>query len=116
MRIAKAFWIGVTEVTQAQYQKVMQDNPSSFAVLLADFKRDIDTSRFPVESVTWQEATQFCKQLSEREGKKYRLPAEAEWEYACRAGSTTVYSFGDDESLLANCEWFGVLLYFLFPM
>jgi formylglycine-generating enzyme required for sulfatase activity len=53
-----------------------------------------DTSRFPVESISWDDATEFCRRLSAREGKTYRLPTEAEWEYACRAGTTTPFHFG----------------------
>jgi formylglycine-generating enzyme required for sulfatase activity len=62
---------------------------------------------FPAERVSWDDAVEFCKKLSAKEGETYRLPTEAEWEYACRAGSTTWYSFGDEESRLGQYAWFG---------
>jgi formylglycine-generating enzyme required for sulfatase activity len=78
------FFMGKFEVTQAQWQAVMGYNPSNF-------KGD----NLPVESVTWYEAMEFCERLSERTGRIYRLPSEAEWEYACRAGTTTPFHFGE---------------------
>ncbi|MCE9589041.1 MAG: SUMF1/EgtB/PvdO family nonheme iron enzyme [Planctomycetes bacterium] len=76
VQIARPFMMGVTEVTQAQWRAVMGNNPSRF-------KGD----DLPVEQVSWEDAQEFCRKLSEKEGKKYRLPTEAEWEYACRAGT-----------------------------
>lgn len=74
----------------------MKQNPSSFA-----------GERLPVESVSWNDAQEFVKKLNKKEGsKKYRLPSEAEWEYAARAGTTTRYSFGDDESKLGDYAWY----------
>ena len=66
----------------------------------------------PVENVSWEDAVEFCRRLSELPAEKaagnvYRLPTEAEWEYACRAGTTTKYSFGDDESDLGEYAWYG---------
>ena len=84
------------EVTQEQYEKVMGNNPSRFK-----------GSRNPVEKVRWNDAVAFCRKLSDQEGVEYRLPTEAEWEYACRAGTTTRYSFGDDKSQLGKYAWFG---------
>ena len=89
------FRIGVTEVTQKQWTLIMGSN-SSF------FKGD---SR-PVERITWQDAVEFCQRLSKREKKRYRLPTGAEWEYACRAGTTTVYSTGDNKAALAATGWY----------
>jgi formylglycine-generating enzyme required for sulfatase activity len=108
VQITKPFYLGVTEVTQEQYEKIMGENPSSFskAGKNASQVTGIDTSNFPVERVTWDDAVEFCKKLSAKEGVAYRLPTEAEWEYACRAGSTTRYCFGDDESQSGEYAWF----------
>jgi formylglycine-generating enzyme required for sulfatase activity len=84
VKITKPFYIGVYEVTQAQYQAVMGKNPSHFK-----------GPNHPVDSVSWKAAAKFCKKLSKREGVLYRLPTEAEWEYACRAGSKKQYYWGD---------------------
>jgi formylglycine-generating enzyme required for sulfatase activity len=97
--ITKPFYLGVTEVTQEQYQKVMGTNPSYF-------KRP----QGPVERVSWAAAVEFCGKLSAMPAEKtaghvYRLPTEAEWEYACRSGTTTAYSFGDDASRLGDYGW-----------
>ena len=78
------FYMSVTEVTQAQYEAVMGKNPSKFR-----------GDRYPVENVSWYDAAEFCRKLSEKEGKTYHLPTEAQWEYACRAGTTTPFSFGN---------------------
>jgi formylglycine-generating enzyme required for sulfatase activity len=106
--ITKEYYLGVTEVTQGQYEKVMGANPSHFQ------KRDIrksDSSMYPVESVSWKDAVEFCKKLSELPEEKkvdrvYRLPTEAEWEYACRAGGKTAYSFGESSKSLGEYAWF----------
>jgi formylglycine-generating enzyme required for sulfatase activity len=60
----------------------------------------------PVETVNWNESVEFCRRLSEQTGLEFRLPTEAEWEYAARAGTTTEYSFGDDEKMLGDYAWF----------
>jgi eukaryotic-like serine/threonine-protein kinase len=78
------FFMGKYEVTQAQYQAIMGNNPSRFK---GDTK--------PVENVSWDDAVEFCQKLSQKTGRKYRLPSEAEWEYACRAGTTTPFYFGE---------------------
>ncbi|MFM6038176.1 MAG: SUMF1/EgtB/PvdO family nonheme iron enzyme, partial [Sphaerospermopsis kisseleviana] len=79
-----SFFIGKYQLTQAQYQAIIGSNPSGF-------KGD----KRPVENVSWNEAVKFCERLSEKTGKTYRLPSEAEWEYACRAGTTTPFYFGE---------------------
>jgi len=84
-------------VTQAQYQAVMGTNPSYFK----------NNPQNPVEKVSWNDAQAFCQKLSQITGKTYRLPTEAEWEYACRAGTTTRYYFGDDANQLGNYAWYG---------
>ena len=78
------FFMGKYEVTQEQWQAVMGNNPSYFK-----------GAKLPVENVTWNDAVQFCQKLSQKTGKTYRLPSEAEWEYACRAGTTTPFYFGE---------------------
>jgi formylglycine-generating enzyme required for sulfatase activity len=92
--ISKPFLMGVTEVTQAQYEAVMGANPSEFK-----------GATNPVETVSWNDATAFCKKLSEKTRQAVRLPTEAEWEYACRAGTRTAYSFGDDPVALGEHAW-----------
>jgi len=94
--ISKPFYMGVTEVTQAQYQAIMGPNPSEFK-----------GATNPVEMVSWNDAAEFCKKLSEKTRQPVRLPTEAEWEYACRAGTRTAYSFGDDASALGEYAWHG---------
>lgn len=79
-----SFFIGKIEISQAQYKTLMRINPSNFK------QNDL-----PVENVSWNEASQFCKLLSQKTGREYRLPTEAEWEYAARAGGTTDFGFGD---------------------
>ena len=78
------FFMGKYPVTQEQYQAVMGNNPSNFK-----------GAKRPVENVNWNEAVEFCRKLPQKTGKTYRLPSEAEWEYACRAGTTTPFYFGD---------------------
>ena len=93
--ITKGFYIGAHEVTQGQYEKVMGTNPSNF-------KKGPD---YPVEKVNWGDAQGFCEKLSGMEDRTYRLPTEGEWEYACRAGTTTLFAFGDSLSVdEANCR------------
>ncbi len=90
--ISKAFAIGKTEVTQGQWKAVMGSNPSNFANCGDDC---------PVEKVSWDDAKQFIQKLNSKTGKQYRLPSEAEWEYACRAGSQTEYCGGDNVDSVA---------------
>ncbi|TNE73274.1 PEGA domain-containing protein [bacterium] len=90
--ISQPFYMGKYEVTQKQWKAVMGNNPSNW-------KGD----NLPVEQVSWNDVQEFIKKLNQKEGgNKYRLPTEAEWEYAARAGTTTKWSFGDDESQLSK--------------
>ena len=95
VRISKGFYMGATEVTQGQYRAVMNAQPR---IQVSD--------DYPATYVNWHEAAEFCKKLSEKEGRIYRLPTEAEWEYACRAGTTTAYSFGNSDSEIGDYAWF----------
>jgi formylglycine-generating enzyme required for sulfatase activity len=96
VQITQPFYLGKYPVTQAEWQAVMGSNPSRFK----------GTNR-PVETVSWEEVQEFIAKLNAREaGERYRLPTEAEWEYACRAGSKTAYSFGEDDSLLGEYAWY----------
>jgi len=129
VRITKPFYLGVYEVTQAQYEGVMGNNPSYFSANGGGKDRVAgqSTDRYPVENVSWLDAIQFCNKLSEKEGRKpfyeidgkdirvpdwngqgYRLPTEAEWEYACRANASTPtrFSFGDNMAELGLYGWF----------
>jgi formylglycine-generating enzyme required for sulfatase activity len=115
VQITRPFFLGVHPVTQEQYEKVIGNNPSYFK----------NQPENPVETISWMEAVTFCNQLSEREnlrsyyqisgadvtipdpgGTGYRLPNEAEWEYACRAGSETIYFFSDNPADLGKYAWF----------
>jgi formylglycine-generating enzyme required for sulfatase activity len=89
VRISKGFWMGAYEVTQQEYLAVTGNNPSIFDL--------------PVESVSWEDAQGFCRRLSQKDGRTYRLPTEAEWEYACRGGTTGPYA-GDLEAMAWHRE------------
>jgi formylglycine-generating enzyme required for sulfatase activity len=126
VEITRAFWLGVHEVTQKQFKAVMGYNPSFFSKDGAGKegleyfhwskpaggkdKAPADTNAFPVENVSWEEAKEFCEKLSHRAeekqcGRVYRLPSEAEWEYACRGGAPSyqVFHFGNSlSSIQAN--------------
>jgi formylglycine-generating enzyme required for sulfatase activity len=93
----RTFLMGKTEVTQSQWQAVMGSNPSRFGQCGNDC---------PVEQVSWNDAQEFIGKLNQKTGLAYRLPSEAEWEYAARAGSATDWSHGNDESRLADFAWF----------
>ncbi len=103
--ISKSFYMGETEVTQGQWKKLVSPNPSSFKL----------GNAYPVDSVSWEEAMQFISFLNKLEGtRRYRLPTEAEWEYACRAGSTTAFAKGpvttfscnEPEPALIDTTWY----------
>jgi formylglycine-generating enzyme required for sulfatase activity len=105
VKITHGFWMGIHEVTQREFSAVMHENPSQF-------KGDL----LPVEQVTWFAATNFCAKLTQQTrqtgelppGYSFRLPTEAEWEYACRAGTTTRFSYGDDPGYgeLGKYAWY----------
>lgn len=111
VRITRPFLMGQTEVTQGQFAKVMGTTPWRGR---QHVKEGPDVA---VSYVTWNDAVEFCRRLTESErktgrlaaGRSYRLPTEAEWEYACRAGTTTRFSFGDDKRLLGDHAWWGGL-------
>jgi formylglycine-generating enzyme required for sulfatase activity len=126
IRITRAFLLGKYEVTQAQYLEVMGKNPSAFSAKgrHARAVKGLDTRSHPVESVSWLDAVRFCNRLSERHGLRpyyaisdkvvtirrdgtgYRLPTEAEWEYACRAGTRARWSCGERREELKKHAWF----------
>jgi len=108
VKITSPFYLGVYEVTQRQWQSVMGTMPWKGQ----DFTRAVD--EHPSSSVSWEDARSFCRKLSSMPKEKatghvHRLPTEAEWEYACRAGTTTAYSFGNDATELDRYGWWGGL-------
>lgn len=91
VELRRPFYFATYETTQKQYETVLGVNPSGF--------RGQD---LPVEMVAWEDAVKFCEELSRRDSQRYRLPTEAEWEYACRAGTTTPYANGADRERLVD--------------
>jgi formylglycine-generating enzyme required for sulfatase activity len=98
--LTKVFYIGKEEVTQGQWRTVMGTTPGKGKEHVGN------GDNFPVTYVNWDDAQEFCKKLSEKESAKYRLPTEAEWEYACRAGTTTRFCYGDDDAKLGEYAWY----------
>jgi formylglycine-generating enzyme required for sulfatase activity len=101
VQLTLPYSIGVTEVTQGQFHRVTGANPSEF---------NHGDEQLPVENVTWADAVEFCRRLSDmaeerQEGHSYRLPTEAEWEYACRAGSAEQHHFGQETRWLRRYAW-----------
>lgn len=100
--ISQAYYLGVHEITQSVWEKVMGSNPSNFKGKV-----------LPVENVTWKESMAFCEALNKKikssktlpKGMRFRLPSEAEWEFAARAGTKSVYFFGDNSSSIADYAW-----------
>jgi formylglycine-generating enzyme required for sulfatase activity len=97
--LSKGFWMGTCEVTQEQWQQVMGGNPSHFT-----------GAKKPVEMVSWADCQTFLQKLNtmvvNHRFRKFRLPSEAEWEYACRAGTTTLVNLGDTEGDLDRAGWY----------
>jgi formylglycine-generating enzyme required for sulfatase activity len=126
VRISQPLYFGIYEVTQDEFQTIMGKNPSAFSKqgVRGELIRGQGTELLPVEDVTYTDAVRFCNQLSRREnlrpnyhvnqqgvvtyltGNGYRLPTEAEWEYACRAGSVDLFFFGDNDSELSDFGWY----------
>jgi uncharacterized protein (TIGR02996 family) len=106
--ITRPYYLGVFPVTQAQFEAVMGTNAASFRASARNGSKvaGLDTSAFPVDQVSWNQAVEFCRRLSDAEpGRTYRLPTEAEWEYAGRGATTTAYHYGDKISpALANYD------------
>jgi formylglycine-generating enzyme required for sulfatase activity len=94
--LTQPFYLGLYEVTQEQWEKIMGGNPSKFK-----------GAKLPVDSVSWHDCQRFLVRLSEKTGRKFVLPTEAQWEYACGAGATTPWNFGDQETLVKERAWMG---------
>ena len=111
VRITKPFWLGMHPVTVGQFRTFVEDTEHDAGNgWQKAFPSQTDDR--PVVGVSWGDANAFCDWLTRKEGKKYGLPTEAQWEYACRAGTRTIYSFGDNESDLGDYAWFDKNSYF----
>jgi formylglycine-generating enzyme required for sulfatase activity len=94
VRISRPFYMGIYHVTQDQYEQITGKNPSRFK-----------GAQNPVAGISWDDAVAFCTKLSQKKGRAVSLPTEAQWEYSCRAGSTSRFSFGDDANKLDDYAW-----------
>ncbi|MDA0661058.1 MAG: formylglycine-generating enzyme family protein [Planctomycetota bacterium] len=99
--LSKDFYLGVREVTRGEWKAVMETEPWK-----VEPQAQKEPGDYPATCVSFDDAVSFCWNLSGKEGREYRLPTEAEWEYACRAGTTTAYSFGDSRDDLTKYAWF----------
>jgi formylglycine-generating enzyme required for sulfatase activity len=104
VEITKPFYLGKYEVTRGQFRRFVED--ARYRTDAEEWKKGSGTDEHPVLYVNWTDARLFCDWLSSKEGKKYRLPTEAEWEYSCRAGSRTRFGFGNDDKDLAQFAWY----------
>jgi formylglycine-generating enzyme required for sulfatase activity len=128
VRITKPFWLGVHEVTRGQFRRIVEDRgyqteaerdgKGGWGMVDGQWKHDPrfvwnrnlgfeQADDHPVVNVSWNDVAAFCAWLSEKEGETSQLPTEAQWEYACRAGTTTKWYSGDDEGTLKEQGWFG---------
>ena len=96
VQISAPFYMGKFPVTQAQWEAVMGSNPAHFQ----------GAGTLPMETVSWEACVAFCEALSQKSGQQVRLPSESEWEYACRAGGETIFSFGDNWEVLPDHAWY----------
>jgi formylglycine-generating enzyme required for sulfatase activity len=105
VKITQPYYLSSCEVTQQQYEKVMGTSPWKGKPLVRE------GPSHAASYVTWDDAVEFCRKLSEQEDQEYRLPTEAEWEYACRAGTETTWSFGDNHEQLSDYAWYDANAY-----
>ena len=104
VQITKAFYLGKYEVTQGEWKTLMDTQPWKGNVYVEE------GDDYAATHVSWNDAVDFCEKLTRKEGRTYRLPTEAEWEYACRGGKTTRFHFGNDDSDLGDYGWYGGLV------
>ena len=126
VELTQPYYLGITEVTEHQWAMVMEDafrteerevrDPETNRLIRKEeiqIRNPKLDSQLPITNVSWEQAVEFCERLGQlpeekKEGRNYRLPTEAEWEHACRAGTASAYSFGDDRSMLRTYGWQGV--------